>query len=197
MLLLVLGLLLFLGGHSVRVWGEPLRASAVARLGENRFKGLYSLVALAGFVLIVAGYGQARLEPTVLWALPAGVRHGSSLLSLVALAFIAATYVPNNHLKAAVGHPMVVGVGLWAIAHLLSNGTVADLLLFGGFLLWSVLVFVRARGRDIEAGVRPPAGAALGTAITAGVGLVLWLLFAFYLHAALFGVAPFGVTLFG
>jgi uncharacterized membrane protein len=188
---LILGLVLFLGAHSVRVVAEDWRAGVIARIGLNAWKGGYSLVSIAGFALLVWGYGEARSLPVALYHPPAYLAHATSLLSLVAFVLIAAAYVPGNHLKAAVGHPMAAGVKLWAFAHLLSNGRLADVVLFGAFLGWAVAVFVAARRRDRVAGVRYPAGTLPRTALTVALGVAAWAAFAFWAHRALIGVAPF------
>ena len=190
--LLVIGLLLFLGAHSVRLWGEGVRTRLIEGWGEGPWKGLYTVASLAGLVMIVRGYGQARMDPTILWALPVGVRHFSSLLVLVAFVAVAASYVPGSRLKASLGHPMAAGTALWALAHLLSNGTVADLLLFGGFLVWSVGVFIGGRRRDAVAGVVYPVVGIGRDLLALGIGVVLWCVLAFGLHAYWFGVSPFG-----
>lgn len=192
MLLLIIGLVLFLGVHSVRVWGEPYRVGLIARMGEGPWKGLYSLASILGLALVVYGYGAARAEPYVLWASPTWARHLSTLVVLVAFVLFAAAYVPGNRLKATLGHPLALGAGLWAAAHLVANGTAADLLLFGGFLAWSTAVFVRARARDRGAARAYPRGQLAGDLASVGVGLVLWAVFAFYLHETWFGVSPFG-----
>ncbi len=117
----------------------------------------------------------------------------ASLLTLLALVLLAAAFVPRNGLKARLGHPMLLAVKLWALAHLLSNGTLADKLLFGAFLVWAVLAFRAARQRDRAAALVQPAGTLPGTLATVVAGVGLWALFAFWLHAVLFGVAPFAV----
>jgi uncharacterized membrane protein len=190
--ILVLGLVLFLGTHSVRIFAEGWRGAVIARLGPNGWKGLYSVLALLGFVLIVWGYGQARMTPVPLWTPSVGMRHLASLLTLVSFILLAAAYVPRNAIKARIGHPMVVGVKVWALAHLLANHTLADLLLFGTFLIWAVLNFRAARARDRAAGTARPAGTAAGTAITVVAGLAAWAAFAFWAHAAWIGVRPMG-----
>ena len=190
--ILVLGLVLFLGTHSVRVFAEGWRGAMMARLGPNGWKGLYSVLALLGFVLIVWGYGQARLTPVPLWTPSVGMRHLASLLTLLSFILLAAAYVPRNAFKARIGHPMVVAVKVWALAHLLANHTLADLLLFGTFLIWAVLNFRAARARDRAAGTVHPAGTAAGTAITVVAGLAAWAAFAFWAHAAWIGVRPMG-----
>jgi uncharacterized membrane protein len=164
----------------------------IARLGPNGWKGLYSVLALLGFVLIVWGYGQARMTPVPLWTPSVGMRHLASLLTLVSFILLAAAYVPRNAIKARIGHPMVVAVKVWALAHLLANHTLADLLLFGTFLIWAVLNFRAARARDRAAGTVRPAGTAAGTAITVVAGLAAWAAFAFWAHAAWIGVRPMG-----
>ena len=160
MTFLIIGLLLFLGAHSIRIVADGWRTERIARLGENHWKGLYSLASAAGLALIVWGYGLARAEPVALWAPPGWTRHLAALLTLPAFVLIAAAYVPGNRIKAAVGHPMVAGVKVWAIAHLLSNGNLADALLFGAFLLWAVLDFRSAHQRDRAAGVAYRPGSA-------------------------------------
>jgi uncharacterized membrane protein len=190
--ILVLGLVLFLGTHSVRIFAEGWRGAVIARLGPNGWKGLYSVLALLGFVLIVWGYGQARMTPVPLWTPSVGMRHLASLLTLVSFILLAAAYVPRNAIKARIGHPMVVAVKVWALAHLLANHTLADLLLFGTFLIWAVLNFRAARARDRAAGTVRPAGTAAGTAITVVAGLAAWAAFAFWAHAAWIGVRPMG-----
>jgi uncharacterized membrane protein len=192
MTLLILGLVLFLGVHSVRIVAEDWRRATRARIGEGAWKGLYSLLSLAGLVLIVWGYGEARQAPQVLWATPVWVRHLASLLTLLAFVLLAAAYVPGNHLKSRLHHPMVLAVKAWALAHLLANNTLADLLLFGTFLVWAVLDFRAARARDRAEGTVYLHGHAARTAITVLVGVVAWAVFAFWAHAALFGVRPFG-----
>lgn len=190
--LLVLGLLLFLGAHSVRIVADGWRSAQIARLGTARWKGSYALVSVAGFALIVWGYGVARAHPVVLWSAPVWSHHLAALLNLVAFVLIAAAYVPGNRLKTALGHPMVAGVKVWAFAHLLVNGTLADALLFGAFLAWAIADFTAARRRDRAAGTRYPAGTPARDAATVAAGLAGWAAFAFALHAWLIGVRPFG-----
>lgn len=192
MTVLLLGLLIFLGVHSTRMVADGWRNRQVARLGENKWKGLYTGVSLLGFALIVWGYGLARGEAAPLWTPPVWTRHAAALLTVPAFVLIVAAYVPGNHFKAAVGHPMVAGVFLWALAHLLANGGAADLWLFGGFLVWAALDFVSLRRRDAAAGVRYPAGRAGRTLLAVLIGLALWGAFATFLHGWLIGMRPFG-----
>ena len=190
MLVLVAGLLLFLGAHSVRIVADDWRAGRIASLGEKRWKGLYTLVSIAGFVLLVWGYAIAGRDPVVLWAAPTWARHLAGLLMLASFVLLAASKTPRNHVRAAVHHPMVLSVKVWAFAHLLANNTLADLVLFGSFLVWAVLDYTSARRRDRAAGTTYPPGTARGTVITLVVGVALWAVFAFWAHAFLFGVSP-------
>ena len=189
---LVLGLVLFLGVHSVRIVADDWRTQTRARLGELPWKGLYSLVSALGLALIVWGYGLARQQPLVLWVPPTGMRHAAALLTLIAFILLAAAYVPRNAIKARLHHPMVLGVKVWALAHLLSNGNLADVLLFGAFLLWAVFDFRAARQRDRAQGTVVAPGTATGTAATVLVGAAAWAGFALWAHAWLIGVAPLG-----
>ena len=189
---LIIGLLVFLGVHSTRIVADDWRSAQVSRRGEQTWKLAYTAVSLAGFALLLWGYGSARHDAPVLWNPPGGLRHLSSLLTLAASVLLAATYVPRNGIKARLHHPMVIAVALWALAHLLANGTLADLLLFGGFLLWSVASLLAARRRDRIAGTRYPPGSMGATAIAAAAGMVAWAVFAFWLHGLWLGVRPFG-----
>jgi uncharacterized membrane protein len=187
---LIIGLVVFLGLHSTRIFAEDWRAARIASLGEQKWKLLYSIASGIGLALIVWGYGMARTTPVLLWNPPLWTRHLASVLVLVAFVMIVAAYVPRNHFKAAFGHPMYAGVKTWAFAHLIANGMLADLLLFGGFLVWSVLGFRSARRRDRKQQVTYPAGSARGTIVTLAVGAIAWAIFAFYLHGPLIGVRP-------
>ena len=192
MSLLILGLVLFLGTHSLRIFADGWRTTTRARMGEGAFKGVYTLLSLAGFALICYGYGLARQSPVVVWQPPVAMRHVAALLTLVAFIFLAASGVPRNSIKSRLKHPMVLGTKVWAFAHLLSNGNLADVVLFGTFLVWAVFNFRAARGRDRAQGITYAAGTVSGTAITVVVGVVLWVVFALWLHGMLIGVRPFG-----
>ena len=192
MVWLILGLVLFLGVHSVRVFAEDWRTKTRARLGENAFKGVYSVVSVLGFGLIIWGFGQARQQPVAVWTPPVGMRHLASLLTLLAFVSLAAAYVPGNAIKARLHHPMVLGVKTWALAHLLANGMLAHMVLFGSFLLWAVLSFRAARQRDRVGQVVYAPGRAGPTVVTVVLGVALWAGFAFWAHGAWIGVRPFG-----
>jgi uncharacterized membrane protein len=191
MTILVLGLLLFLGVHSTRIVADDWRTAQLKRLGEGPWKGIYTLLSLVGFGLIIWGFGLARHQPVALWMPPVGMRHVAGLLTLIAFILLAAAYVPRNAIKARVHHPMLLAAKVWAFAHLLSNGKLADLVLFGAFLGWAVVCFIAARKRDRVAGTQYPAGTPGATAATVLVGAAAWAGFAFWLHGALIGVRPF------
>ena len=190
---LIAGLVLFLGVHSIRVFANDWRTRTLARMGEKPFKGIYALLSVAGFALLVWGYGQARQQGVMLWNPPTAMRHIAALLTLVAFVLVAAAYVPGNQIKAKLHHPMVLGTKVWALAHLLANGSSGDTVLFASFLVWSVLLFAASRRRDRREQTVYAAGTAGATAITVVSGVVAWAVFAFWLHRVLIGVSPFGV----
>lgn len=200
MLWLIVGLVLFLGVHSMRIVAESRRTALIREYSENRYKLLYSVVSAVGLVLIVVGYGAARREPFMLWLPPVWMAHVAALLMLPAFVLLAAAYVPDNRIRAAVGHPMVLGVKVWAFAHLLANGTLPDLVLFGSFLAWAIADYAASRRRDRRlaaargmdsVGTEVVGGwAADGTTVAAGI--VVWVVFAVWLHRWLIGVSPFG-----
>ena len=190
MAMLIAGLLLFIGAHSTRIFADDWRSTMIARLGEKPWKGLISVLSLAGFVLMIFGYDAVRSAPVPIYAPPTGLRHLAVLLMLIASILLVAAYVPRNSLKAKMGHPMVLSVKTWAFAHLLANGTLADLLLFGSFVIWAVLDFRASRRRDRANGTLYPEGAIGNTLVTVVLGAVVWAVFAFWLHARWVGVAP-------
>ena len=191
-MLMISGLLSFLGLHSSRIFADNFRAGIIATRGENMWKAIYSVLSIAGFVLIVYGYGDTRLAPITLWNPPVWTRHVAALLTLVAFIMLAAAYIPKNPIKAKLAHPMLLGTKVWAAAHLLANGNVSDVLLFGSFLVWAILCFRAAKKRDRAAGATYQSGPALTLFATVGLGILLWAAFAFYLHTAWIGVKPFG-----
>ena len=188
---LVLGLVIFLGVHSVRIVADTWRGRMLQGLGEGAWKGLYSLVSLLGLALIIWGFGLARQQPVQLWSPPVAMRHLASLLTLVSFVLLVAAYVPGNGIKARLHHPMVLGVKTWALAHLLANGNLAHVLLFGSFLVWAVLSFSAARRRDRASGTQYAPGRTGATLLTLALGTGVWLAFALWLHGMLIGVRPF------
>ncbi|WP_181705508.1 NnrU family protein [Chthonobacter rhizosphaerae] len=188
MALLLLGLLVFLGVHSVRIVAPAPREAAIARWGEGAWKLLYSVVAAVGLVLVVIGYGAAREAPIVLFDPPTATRHLALLLMLPVFPLLLAAYLPGR-IKTTLKHPMLVAVKLWALAHLLANGTLADLVLFGGFLAWAVVDRISIKRHPRQASVGAPGGP-LNDGIAVLGGLALYGLFVLWAHEALFGVAP-------
>ena len=193
MAVLLLGLVLFLGVHSTRIVADGWRTRMLGRLGEGGWKGVYSVVSIAGFALLVWGFAMARRQPVVLWTPPRGMNHLAALLMVVSFVLLAAAYVPRNAFKAKLHHPMVLGVKTWAFAHLLANGTLADVVLFGAFLVWAIADFATSRRRDRVQGVTYPPGTTGGTVTAAVVGLVAWVVFVLWAHRWLIGVSPLGM----
>ncbi len=193
---LLLGLLLFLGMHSARIFAEQGRHALQARIGATAFKGLYAVVSLLGFYLVFKGYGEARLDPVAVWMPPKGMRHLAVLLMLPAMVLLVAAYIPRNALKNRLKHPMVLSVKVWALAHLSSNGNVADLVLFGSFLVWAVLCFRAARQRDRASEnelIETPGALRQRTLLTWGIGIAAWLVLLAGGHTYLVGVSPLGM----
>ena len=190
MALLILGLAVFLGAHSIRIFAEDWRRRQIARLGEGPWKGLYALVSLIGLVLMIIGFGSARMNPVLLYAPPAWLRHLNILFTAIAFVLVAAAYVPRNHLKEKIGNPMLAGVKAWALGHLLAIGMLRDVVLFGSFLVWAIVDFVVSRRRDRKAGVVYPAGSQMGDVVAVVIGLAGWAAVAFWLHEVLIGVDP-------
>ncbi len=190
--ILILGLVLFLGAHSVRIYADDWRGRLIGRIGAGRYKLTVGIVSLVGFVLLVWGFGQSRGDTIALWYPPLPLRHVAALFTLVAFVLVTAAYVPANHIKAAIGHPMIAGVKAWALGHLLANGRLDDIVLFGTFLIWAVIDFIASRRRDRAEGTVYPAGRVGRDAIVVVAGVVGWAVFALYLHYPLIGVRPFG-----
>ncbi len=188
---MILGLALFIGSHSVRVVAEPWRQQQIARLGEPVWKGGISVLALGGLVLAVYGYGLARADGTWLWVPPEWTAHAMALIMIPAFILLVAAFAPANRLRRSVGHPLVLAVGLWALAHLMANGRLEDLILFGAFLAWALVVFVAARRRDREAGRTFPEPRRAGDAVAVGGGLVAYIVFAVFLHVPITGVPAY------
>jgi len=200
---LILGVFLFLGPHSVRIFADDWRTRTIEKVGDKAYKGMYTVLTLIGFYALIVGYADARIQPVVIWQPPIATRHVSVLLMLFASILLVAAHLPGNHLKLRLGHPMVLSVKVWALAHLLANGNLADLLLFGTFLLWSVLVYKSSRARDraqaqLQAQASGGSAAAVpvakmsATIMAVVVGALVWIGITFYLHAIVVGVSPLG-----
>jgi uncharacterized membrane protein len=186
MSLLIFGLVIFFGVHSVSIVSRAWRDRVVSRIGRNAWQGLYSVVALVGLILMIYGYGMARQEPTILYAPPLWLRHVSLVLMVPVLPLLIAAYLPGR-IKAAARHPMLLAVKIWALAHLLSNGALGDVLLFGSFLVWAGIDRASLKRRQ-DSG---PAWLASRPrndviAVVAGLAGYLWLVLGG--HVTLFGV---------
>lgn len=176
--------------HSLRIFADGWRTRQIARLGLKRWKALYAVVAIAGFVLICWGFGLARQHPVPLYVPPLWLRHLNALFTLVAFMLFVAARVPRNVFKARLHHPQVLAVKMWAFGHLLATGMLHDVLLFGAFLLWAVVLFIASRRRDRAAGTVYPAGTLRGNVLTVAIGVAAWAAFALWLHLWLIGVNP-------
>jgi uncharacterized membrane protein len=190
--ILVLGLLIFLGAHSIRIFAEDWRQARIVQMGPKGWRAAYSVASIVGLVLVIWGYGIARREPVVLWTPPVWAPHVAGLLTLFAFILFPAAHAPGNHFKALLKHPMVIGVGLWALAHLLANGTLNAVVLFGAFLVWACVDLVSARRRDRAQQVVYPPGNLSRDVMPVVAGFIGWAVFAFWLHGWLIGVKPLG-----
>ncbi|TAN03774.1 MAG: NnrU family protein [Rhodanobacteraceae bacterium] len=188
--ILILGLVIFLGTHSVRIFADGWRTRMIARIGLKPWKAVYALVSLIGFVLLVYGFGLARHTPVLLYAPPLALQRLNALFVLMALVLFFASHAPPSHFKAWLHHPMAAGVALWAAGHLMATGFLHDVVLFGAFLLWTVVDFIAGRRRDRLENTQYAAGTAKGDIGAVVIGVVVWVLFAFWLHRLLIGVQP-------
>ena len=135
MIIFIIGIIIFLGSHSVRIFAEPWRTRMINQLGEKKWKGLYTTISLFGFILLVIGYGQARQNTITIWQPPIFLTHLAVLLNLFTFILLASSAQNNNAIRLKLKHPMILGVKVWALAHLLANGALIDLILFGSFLI--------------------------------------------------------------
>lgn len=186
MLFLIIGLVLFLGIHSVSIVAEGWRDSTMQRVGEGAWKGIYSLVSLAGFGLIVWGYGEARLDPVLLYSPPAWLRHVGMLVLLPVFPLLVAVYFPGR-IKRVAKHPMLLATKLWALAHLLMNGMLADVLLFGGFLIWAIADRISMKRRTQRPLPSLPESK-INDVIVFVVGIGIYFVFVKWLHTVLIGI---------
>ena len=191
MSLLIVGLVLFLGVHSVAIVSPSFRARAIQRVGEGAWKGLYALISLVGFVLICYGFGLARQAPVVLYSPPTWLRHVTLLIMLPVFPLLIAAYLPGR-IKAAAKHPMLAAVKFWAFAHLLANGSLADVLLFGAFLAWAVMDRISVKRRSTPQVLRTAPPGPWNDAIAVVLGLAIYALLIGWAHVRLFGVSPLG-----
>lgn len=191
MLLFILGLIAFLGVHSIRILAPQWRNSQIASMGEAKWKWLYSLASVVGFVLLIWGYSIARPEAAFLYEPPAWMKHVTLTLMLFSMIFLGVSQVPAGRIKAMVRHPMLLSVKIWAFAHVLANGDAASLLLFLGLLAWAVIdrISIKRREASGEVSAHIPTGPLVNDIIGVGLGLAIYLLFVWKLHEWLIGVS--------
>jgi uncharacterized membrane protein len=215
MLEMIAGLLIFLLAHSIRIFAEDLRKQLQDKWGHHTYKVAHALISLLGFLLIVKGYPQALADSEWLWQPPIFTKHLTVLLMLFALILLVSTYVPNNHIKARLKHPMILSVKVWALGHLIANAQTANVIVFVGFLMWAVLDFRAARQRDratavlttpqtpvtplgdhsmepghSSADMSSPNPSAMATLACVVIGFAAWAGMILWLHFVLFGVYP-------
>jgi uncharacterized membrane protein len=189
MIILIAGLVIFLGVHSISIVDRPWRDRMFAHMGEKKWKALYSITALIGFAMLVYGYGVARHNPIVVYVPPYWLRYVTGVLMLPVFPLLFASYLPGR-IKSTVKHPMLLAVKIWATAHLLANGMLADILLFGGFLAWAVIDRISVK-RNPRGPVDRIAPSTRNDVIAIGGGVVTYVVFMRWLHAWLIGVVPF------
>ena len=188
--ILILGLAVMLGAH-VFVTFRDARARLIARLGQNGYRALFSIVSIAGLALIVWGFAQYRAHELIqVWSPPTFMRHVTVGLMLFAVIFFTAAFIPS-HIKAKLKHPMLAGVKTWALAHLLSNGDLGSILLFGAFLAWGVYARIAAKRRGDLGAVAAPAGY-INDIIVVLIGIVIYLALGYAFHPMVIGVPVFG-----
>ncbi|GCA50685.1 MAG: NnrU family protein [Sinorhizobium meliloti] len=191
MAILVLGIIIFLGMHLVRVVAPGFRAGIIESRGKGTWMGLYTIVSLVGLCLIIYGFGQARGETGMLYDPPIFLRHIALLLMLVAFIVLAAGFLPAGRIAVALKHPQVLSIKIWALAHLLANGETSSVLLFGSFLAWAVILRISLKRRE-RAGekVLPVFKSTRNDVLAVLIGLVAFVLFVWKLHELLIGVQP-------
>ena len=196
LLVLVLGLVLFLGPH-VFVTMRPHRDAAMKRLGEWPYKGAFAAVSIIGLYVTGKGFGMYDAAgPIVLWTPPAWTRHITEALMLPACIFVAAAYLPGN-IKRVLKHPMLVGVKSWAVAHLAANGDLGGIILFGLVLAWAVYDRITLKRRSDPGGPLIPQGGRNNDIAAVVVGVILYLALGLVFHPLVVGRHVFGATAFG
>ena len=193
MAMLIAGLLLFFGLHSISIVVPGWRDRVVQRMGEGAWKGLYSLLSAGGLALMLVGFAHARADAAVLYVPPAALRYLTFVLMLPVFPLLLAAYLPGR-IQARTRHPMLAAVKLWATAHLLAIGALPDVLLFGAFLIWAVLDRISVKRRPPRPRRLPPP-LRYGDLLAVVVGLGLYVLFVLRLHQWIIGVAPMAPSL--
>jgi uncharacterized membrane protein len=185
---LLAGMAVFFGVHSISIVAPAWRDRMVARLGEPAWKGVYAIASIVGFILMIRGYSHAKLEPTVVYEPAYWLRHMAAIVMVPVFPLLLSTYFPGR-IKAAAQHPMLAATKLWAAAHLLANGMLPDVLLFGGFLAWAIVDRISLKHRPVRPiKVLPERRFNDLVAVVAGFALYVW--FIAWAHYRLFGVSP-------
>ena len=193
MVIFIIGIIIFFGSHSVRIFADPWRTSMIEKLGEKKWKGLYTLISLLGLILLIIGYSHAKQNTVMIWQPPVFLTHLAVLLNLFTFILLTSSARNNNAIRLKLKHPMILGVKVWAIAHLLANGSLIDLILFGSFLIWAVLDFRSARNRPSPS-ENTQVVSVKATLSAILLGVVFWLAFIFGLHQWLIGVSPLAMV---
>jgi len=188
--ILIIGLVVFLGDH-LFITRRDARAAAIARFGTQTYRAIFALVALIGLALIIWGYGQYRAHDWIqIWSPPTFMRHMTVGLMLLAVILFTSAFIPS-HIKAKAKHPMLAGVKTWALAHLLSNGDLGSILLFGSFLAWGVYARIAAKRRGDVGTTIAPVGWT-NDVIVVVLGIVIYLALGYAFHPIVIGVPVFG-----
>jgi uncharacterized membrane protein len=191
LLIMILGLALFLGGHTF-VSFRTERAAAVARLGEGPYKGLFALLALVGIILIVYGFADYRAAgPIPVWSPPTWTRHLAAALVWPAVILVTAAYIRGD-IESKLKHPMLAGVKLWAVAHLIANGDLGGIILFGSILAWAVYDRITLKRRTDPGSPPIPNGGRRNDIIAVVVGTILYLVLGLWFHPYVIGLTVFG-----
>lgn len=187
MLLMIIGIVIFLGIHSIQIFTPQIRENFIEKHGKNRWRGLYSVFALVGLGMLIYGFGLARVSEynMFFWSAPTWFTHIMMLLMLPAIILLVAGDLPKGRIVRAVKNPMVIGVKTWAFAHLLVNGDLASVLLFGSFLVWTVLLVISYKKRGQT---RPEATSGIGDILAVVIGIAVWAAIILWLHEWLIGV---------
>jgi uncharacterized membrane protein len=187
----LLGVFLFFGIHSISIFALPLR-DKLAAISDYGWKALYAVISLVGIVLMAQGYAALKLSPTLLYVTPNGLRHLSALLMFPVFILFLAPYFPGK-IKTVTKHPQLIAVKLWAVSHLLVNGMLSDVLLFGAFLIWAIVDRISMKKR-VSRTVPGLKQSNVNDVIVIVLGLGLYILFILYFHEILIGVRPFAVV---
>ena len=192
LIVMIVGLGLFFGVHTLTTQ-RALRARLIKAIGEGGYKIGYTLVSLAGFALIVWGFAHYRSSGLIeVWSPPKALKHLNTALMLPAVILVVAAYM-RGRIYTTLKHPMLAGVKLWAFGHLLANGDLGGIILFGSFLAWAVFDRISLKHRADAGGPPIPVGGIGNDLIAVAVGIVVYLALGFAFHPVVIGVPVFGV----